>query len=166
MRFFLLAGFGALLVITAGQGCGSFEGVTPDGGLGDASPDGAAVDAAKEAASTDGSADASDGGDGGDGGDSGEGVVCQLTGGTYDRTCVVPADCGMVARGCHCGAQPVIGVSKSVLAAAQACETAAANDCALGCAMMPGQVADDGKKDDVGTIKVVCESSMCRTIVE
>lgn len=133
-----------------------------DGGLGDASADSAPADAARDAAS----ADASSGDGAADSGDGGNGAVCSVMDTSYSKTCMVAADCGMVGRGCHCGTQPVIGVSKSVLAAATACEADAANKCALGCAVMTGAKAEDGKTDDKGTIVVVCESKLCRTVVQ
>lgn len=90
---------------------------------------------------------------------------CTLLGGNYDKTCAVAGDCLMVARGCYCGAQPIIGVNKSAQPAAQACETKNQNNCGLGCANFPGHVGDDGKNDE-GTgknIEVYCDNNQCKT---
>lgn len=132
---------------------------TSSGGVSDASADGASSDGAStDGASTDGaSVDA-----GGDGSD----TQCTLLGGTYDKTCGTAADCTTVARGCYCGAQPVIGIAKSAAAAAQACEAKAGRDCALGCANFPGQVAEDGQNNvDGGTIDVACDGNQCKTFL-
>jgi hypothetical protein len=70
------------------------------------------------------------------------------------------------ARGCYCGQQPVIGVAKSAGAAAAACEKQAGENCGLGCANFPGQVAEDGKSpDDGGTLEVACTANKCVTVV-
>ena len=88
----------------------------------------------------------------------------------YDDTgkaCMTAADCGMVSKGCHCGAQPVIGVSKSILGDAIACEADAMAHCALGCPSMPGQIAEDGKNNqDGGTITVLCDMKKCHTVLQ
>ena len=95
--------------------------------------------------------------------------TCAITGGTYTdatKTCTAVADCGMVARGCYCGSQPVVGVNKAYLAAAQACETKAGMACPLGCVSGPGQVAEDGKlPGDGGVIVVKCALGKCLTVV-
>lgn len=81
-------------------------------------------------------------------------------------TCSTDADCTTVAVGCHCGAQPVNGVARMYATAAQSCETAASNTCALGCPTEPRRVAQDGKKADIdATIPVRCDSSIatCKT---
>ncbi len=88
----------------------------------------------------------------------------------YDDTgkaCSTAADCTTVARGCYCGGQPVIGISKSIGAAAAACESDAAAHCALGCANFPGQVAEDGKNTvDGGAITVLCDNMKCHTVLQ
>jgi hypothetical protein len=82
------------------------------------------------------------------------------------------SDCGMVAGGCYCGQQPVYGVAKRYLAAEDACEATAANNCALGCANAFGQRAQDGNSNlDGGTIAVRCAAVdggalACQTFVQ
>ncbi len=86
--------------------------------------------------------------------------------------CSVDGDCASVARGCYCGRQPVFGVSRTYLAAVARCEEEARMHCALGCPVMQGQMAQDGRSvTDGGTIAVRCERSdassvgSCRTYV-
>jgi hypothetical protein len=67
-------------------------------------------------------------------------------------SCSVDADCGTVAIGCYCGAQPVNGVARKYAATAGSCEETAANTCALGCATQPKLVAQDGKMVNAGTV--------------
>jgi hypothetical protein len=81
-------------------------------------------------------------------------------------SCSTAGECGFVARGCYCGQQPVTGVARRYLMSGMACETAAASSCALGCAVQPGQKADDGNTIPDGTSpSVACDSGMCRTHV-
>lgn len=159
LRGSLIACSGAVAIVTiAASGCGSGSVVgvpegeggaegSSDGSTGSDSPvgtDGATTDGA----TTDGA------------------VECKLLGGAYDKTCNTPNDCTTVARGCYCGQQPVIGVAKSASLAAAACEKQAGDDCALGCANFPGQVAEDGQSaDDGGTIQVTCNANRCVTVV-
>lgn len=97
------------------------------------------------------------------------GFVCGALGGTYAggvKACASAGDCAMIARGCYCGAQPVIGISKAHLAAAEACEAAARRSCALGCPNAPGRVAEDGRNDlEGGTLAVACELGECHTLL-
>ncbi len=150
-----------------------------DGGAGqDSSTDAPALpDVVITDASDGGPGDSGDPRDSGgarDGGDSGSdsadaGFACGLLGGVYDRaakSCGTVADCAMVARGCYCGSQPVVGVARIFAAAAQACEAKAASSCALGCPNFPGQVAEDGASNlDGGTIQVLCDVGQCRTVL-
>ena len=95
------------------------------------------------------------------------GGSCTLMGSTYDKTCATVSDCTTVARGCYCGAQPIVGVAKSAAAAAQACESQAGAMCALCCANFPGRTAEDGKNDvDGGTVQVLCDGNRCHTVVK
>jgi hypothetical protein len=74
----------------------------------------------------------------------------------------------MVAKGCYCGAQPIIGVAKTAQPAAQTCESQAEKSCALGCANAPGHVGEDGQNDE-GTgknLEVFCDNGQCRTRLE
>lgn len=66
-------------------------------------------------------------------------------------TCSADADCGIVAMGCYCGAQPVNGVASKYAAAAQSCQATAASACTLGCANNQGGVTQDGTKVAAGT---------------
>ena len=97
------------------------------------------------------------------------GFVCGALGGTYPdavKPCTSASDCAMIARGCYCGSQPVIGIAKAHLAAAEACEAAARSSCALGCPNAPGRVADDGRNDlEGGTIAVACDLGKCHTLL-
>ena len=85
--------------------------------------------------------------------------------------CTTDSDCAMYAAGCYCGQQPVSGVSVSNLAAVTRCEDFARMHCALGCAVMEGRAAQDGRSvTDGGTIAVRCEATdagarSCRTYV-
>ncbi len=160
---FTLIGFGLLT-----SACLSTPGVSADAGAGDgalgdgstdssAFTDGGIIDTG---ASVDGSAiDA--------GGDAG--LACGILGGTYTdahKVCASVADCAMIARGCFCGAQPIIGIAKEFVAAAEACETKVGKSCPLGCANFPGHVAEDGKNDiDGGSIKVLCDLGKCHTVL-
>ena len=153
MRFILPLGLGvsfAACVISAsalfGAGCSAgVASLSGEGGATDGSPD--------DAASSDGSSD-------------GAPSSCKLMGTAYDKTCKTVADCAALRRGCYCGAQPIIGIATSALAAAQACETQAASMCALGCANSPGGVAEDGKNNaDGGTIQVMCDVGQCHTVL-
>jgi hypothetical protein len=89
---------------------------------------------------------------------------------TYDgvnKACGTAADCATIARGCYCGAQPVIGIAKQVQAKAMACEADAMAHCALGCPNMPGQQAEDGQNNqDGGAITVLCDQGACRTVLQ
>jgi hypothetical protein len=162
------------LVASVMAGCGDTVASTTDGGgLDAASGDGAATDgaasgdgAATDGAATDGALVDGSGGDGG-GNDSGDAAAtCSALGGTYAKTCTTVADCTTVARGCHCGQQPVIGVAKSASAAASACEALAQMTCKLGCPSASGRVAEDGNSDvDGGTIEVRCDANVCHTVV-
>ena len=141
--------------LTAGVLGGCVAGSSLDSGDG-------GVEGGSDAASGDGATT-------GDGGLADSGFTCGQLGGTYDsvKACATVADCTTVARGCHCGAQPVIGIAKSSASAAQACEAQAASQCALGCANLPGQVAEDGASDvDGGTITVKCDLGKCHTVVQ
>jgi hypothetical protein len=155
MRSLFVLTFSAAVVVAAG--CGSTASA-PAGTSADASADGARDDASpNDAAVAD--ADASDGSTAADG------SACVLMGGIYDKTCATAADCLMVARGCYCGAQPIIGVAKSAQMAAQACESEAQTKCALGCANAPGHVGEDGQNDE-GTgrnLEVLCDAGKCHT---
>jgi hypothetical protein len=131
----------------------------------------AANDAGAEGGGDSGSAN--DGGTGGDGGTAGDGgtvvdggAACpQYT--AADKACMTPADCTTVAKGCYCGSQPVIGISKSIGAVANECERTNAMNCALGCAISSGQHAEDGNTtDDGGTIAVLCDNMQCHTVVQ
>jgi hypothetical protein len=96
------------------------------------------------------------------------GFSCAQLGGTYDgvKACTTASDCTTVARGCYCGAQPVIGISKSASAAASACEAMAGSQCALGCPNSPGHVAEDGANDtNGGAIEVLCDAKRCHTVL-
>lgn len=97
----------------------------------------------------------------------GEGGAACPTYTDADKTCVSVADCATVAVGCYCGSQPVVGISTTLSDLANACETDAANHCALGCASGPGQVAEDGKNAlDGGKLTVKCDVGRCHTVVE
>ncbi|MBI5516278.1 MAG: hypothetical protein HY909_21005 [Deltaproteobacteria bacterium] len=94
--------------------------------------------------------------------------VCPVPGDT--TSCALDGDCAMVARGCYCGQQPVEGVTRGAFAAVAACEAVAAGSCALGCANMPGQRAQDGRSaDDGGVLAVRCArdggAGACQTFV-
>jgi hypothetical protein len=81
-------------------------------------------------------------------------------------------DCAIVAKGCYCGQQLEYGVATKYMPSQSACETAAADHCALGCANFPGHVAQDGRSDlDGGTVAVHCVAvdggaMQCRTFVQ
>ena len=157
MRSILVVAFSFAVVVAAG--CGSTASA-PGGTSGDASADGARDDASTNDAAV---ADASTS----DGSTAADGSACVLMGGIYDKTCATAADCLMVARGCYCGAQPVIGVAKSAQSAAQACESEAQMKCALGCANAPGHVGEDGQNDE-GTgrnLGVLCDANKCHTVL-
>ena len=82
--------------------------------------------------------------------------------------CTTDADCTVVTGGCFCGAQPLTGVSQARAADAQACETAAASMCALGCANQPGYRAQDGNHADSSSMILVrcnASTSTCTTYV-
>lgn len=85
--------------------------------------------------------------------------------------CARDSDCATVARGCYCGRRPVVGVARTYAAAAARCEEEAASRCALGCPVMEGSVAQDGRSPaDGGAIAVRCEPQAsgvgsCRTYV-
>jgi hypothetical protein len=137
--------------------CSSSTTTLPGEPLADASTDGARADGSTSDAAL---ADSSTGTD-----SATDGGACVLMGGVYDKTCVTAADCLMVARGCFCGAQPIIGVAKSAQPAAQACESQAEKSCALGCANAPGHVGEDGQNDE-GTgrnLEVLCDLGKCHT---
>jgi hypothetical protein len=161
----VVTGLGVVALVASGTaGCGNTAADTTDGGGFDA----AGGDAASgDGAATDGAVvDGSGGGDGGnlDSGDAA--ATCSAFGGTYAKTCTIVADCTTVARGCHCGQQPVIGIAKSASAAASACEALAQSTCKLGCPSAGGQVAEDGNSDvDGGTIEVRCDANVCHTVV-
>jgi hypothetical protein len=94
--------------------------------------------------------------------------VCPVPGDI--TSCALDGDCAMVARGCYCGQQPVEGVTRGAFAAVAACEAVAAGSCALGCANMPGQRAQDGRSaDDGGVLAVRCArdggTGACQTFV-
>jgi hypothetical protein len=83
-----------------------------------------------------------------------------------DKTCIDVSDCTMVARGCYCGQQPIRGIKTARAARATACEAKEADECALGCAQLPGKLAEDGQSDqDGGTITVECSVHQCITVV-
>lgn len=138
---------GAVWACSAGTTTGSTDGGVGEGGAGE-DGGGGTTDGS---VTTDGGADA---------------ASCPA----YDDTnkaCTTASDCTTVARGCYCGAQPVIGISKSIGAAAATCEANAAAHCALGCANFPGQVAEDGKNNaDGGTITVLCDQNRCHTVLQ
>jgi len=97
----------------------------------------------------------------------GDGASCPMTYTTADKACTTVADCTTVAIGCYCGAQPVIGIAKSISALATACELQSGMTCARGCANSPGQVAEDGQNaEDGGTIVVKCDANQCHTVVQ
>jgi hypothetical protein len=74
--------------------------------------------------------------------------------------CTTTDDCAIVLAGCYCGSQPEYGVAKKYASQERACETAAANMCALGCVNFPGHRAQDGHNDlDGGTIAVRCAAA-------
>jgi hypothetical protein len=159
----VVTGLVVLALVASGvAGCGDTVASTADGGGFDAATDTTSSDGAK----TDGALVDGSSGDGG-GKDSGDAAAtCSALGGTYDKTCTTAADCTTVARGCHCGQQPVLGIAKTASAAASACETLAANTCALGCPSSAGQVAEDGNSNtDGGTIEVRCDANVCHTVV-
>ncbi len=139
----------------------------------DRDEDGGALDAAKGDADVVADSAVTDGGPPSDGAaaDTGSdaGLVCGPLGGTYTdahKTCATASDCGMIGRGCYCGSQPILGISKAFLAAADACELKVAKSCALGCPNAPGRVAEDGRNDiDGGTIKVLCDLGKCHTVL-
>lgn len=146
----------ALAALAMGSGCngGSFppDGDAGEGGIGE----GGTID------SSFGDAPTSDGA----GVDAG--FACGQLGGTYDsvKTCNTASDCTTIAKGCYCGAQPVIGIAKTSAAAAQACEANAGSHCGLGCANFPGRVAEDGNNDaDGGAIEVLCDANRCHTVL-
>jgi hypothetical protein len=150
--------FGVALAIGAIGGviAGCSAGIAP------ASGDGGAEASTTDGSTTDGSplTDASNGD---------AAIACAQLGGLYEnaKACQSANECTTVARGCYCGAQPVIGIAKTFATAAQACETTAASKCALGCANMPGQTAEDGKNDiDGGTIEVLCDLGKCHTVLQ
>jgi hypothetical protein len=162
----VVTGLGLVALGASGSaGCSDTAADTTDGG----GFDDAGGDAAKtDGATTDGAVvDGSGGGDGDGGLDSGDAAAtCSALGGTYAKTCTTVADCTTVARGCHCGQQPVIGIAKSASATASACETLAQITCKLGCPSAAGQVAEDGNSDvDGGTIEVRCDANVCHTVV-
>jgi hypothetical protein len=102
-----------------------------------------------------------------DAGASADGGAACPTYDAADKACTTADDCATVARGCYCGPQPVLGIAKALAAKAATCEADAAAHCALGCANMPGQVAEDGKgNQDGGTIGVVCDQGECKTVLE
>jgi hypothetical protein len=84
---------------------------------------------------------------------------CPLPVSPDPAACVRDSDCAIVLGGCYCGRQPAVGVSKTFSAAATTCEAKAAATCARGCANFPGQVAQDGRSSEDGTISVHCVSS-------
>jgi hypothetical protein len=148
-----------LLVLTASAFGGCVSGSSLD--TGDGGPEGGSDGATVDGATVDGATV--------DGSTADSGFVCGNLGGSYDgqKACTTVADCTTVARGCHCGAQPVIGIAKSFAAAAQSCETKAASQCALGCPNLPGHVAEDGANDvDGGTITVLCDTGKCHTVLQ
>ena len=166
MRTFLalglsIAGVTALCLVgsAASTGCsaGSFaeDGDGGEGGIGPGQ-DGAPSDAPfSDSAPTDGPT-------------SDSGFTCAKLGGNYDslKTCNSVADCTTIARQCYCGSQPIIGIAKSALATANACEQMAGSQCALGCANFPGHQAEDGASDeDGGTIDVLCDNNRCHTVL-
>ncbi len=157
MRFVLCSAAGfALFTVFLAAGCSAGIAAPGDGGLGDGSSpngDGGLTDGFVVEGST--------------GSDSG--LACgQLGGGDYanSKACTTANDCTTVARGCYCGAQPVIGIAKSFATAAQACEAKAGSECGLGCPNAPGHTAEDGKNDvDGGAIEVLCDVGKCHTVL-
>ena len=100
--------------------------------------------------------------------DGGGGLTCGQLGGDYAnaKACATVADCTTIAKGCYCGAQPIIGIAKTEASAAAACEMKAGSQCALGCANFPGHTAEDGNNDaDGGTIDVLCDNNRCHTVL-
>jgi hypothetical protein len=92
--------------------------------------------------------------------------------GPLDLTaCTHDDDCGQVERGCYCGRQPVTGVAERYRIDAARCELEAARNCALGCPVQSGFVADDGRNiDNGGSLANRCERTdagvgRCRTYV-
>lgn len=85
--------------------------------------------------------------------------------------CTHDDDCGQVERGCYCGRQPVTGVAERYRIDAARCELEAARNCALGCPVQFGFVADDGRNiDNGGSLANRCERTdagvgRCRTYV-
>jgi hypothetical protein len=146
----------AVLVVLASAsiyGCTSgVSSTTGDGGFGSSGGGGGG-----------GSDAASDGPNVFEAGSSDSGASC----GTYSKKCTTVSDCTTVALGCFCGAQPVIGIAKSVAATASACEQTARAGCALGCPNAPGRTAEDNQNDiDGGTIKVLCDNAECHTVLQ
>ena len=84
-------------------------------------------------------------------------AACPLP--TVESTaCASDAECAPVARRCYCGAQPVEGVNVAYAVRAALCEAESAMSCALGCAVFPGQQAQDGQTtEDGGVIAARCE---------
>ena len=165
MRFTLPFGLAlALLVLTATSFGGCVAGSSLDAG--DGGPDGSTTN--DGATSSDGAPN--DGASSSDGAPSGDaGLACGQLGGSYEsaKACATVSDCTTVARGCYCGAQPVIGIAKSSSSLAQACESKAASQCGLGCANFPGEVAEDGANNvDGGTITVLCDLGKCHTVLK
>ena len=152
MRFFITASLGVALFLVFGLGSGCTAGVLVAGSEGgsDAPSEGALFDTTQRDVVTvvfD------------------SGGSCTLMGSTYDKTCATASDCTTVARGCYCGAQPIIGVAKTAQPAAQTCESQAEKSCALGCANAPGHVGEDGQNDE-GTgrnLEVLCDAGKCHT---
>jgi hypothetical protein len=78
--------------------------------------------------------------------------------------CTQDVDCAIVATGCYCGAQPVVGVAAVYVAAAGSCERAAATTCALGCAVSAMRQTQDGKTvAENAPINVRCDGGACKT---
>lgn len=99
---------------------------------------------------------------------SGDAVTCPLP--ESAGPCTTDTDCTTLARGCYCGAQPVDGVLRRYAEAAGVCEARNSMNCALGCAVFPGQQAQDGRTvTDGGVVAVRCEQDggvgRCRTYV-
>lgn len=93
--------------------------------------------------------------------------ACDMRPADFD-SCITTADCEKVALGCYCGGQPVVGVATKYAATAAACLDYDMAHCTLGCANMPGLMAQDTKaSNSFDAIAVRCDPQLhaCRTYV-
>lgn len=96
-------------------------------------------------------------------------LVCESGGTTFptlDKACSAPSDCFIAAHMMNCcGTRVAIGLNVSSQSAFTAAETACSNAYpACGCAELPMQ-AEDGRREDMGTIQVDCRDQRCFTYV-